>query len=124
MTRKFLNVLAVLNIVTMMFLSGCTAAGVECGLIGIWERSDTVITTGGYSMEIITSYEFTNDDKMIFEVNTVYGKSVSEYTIKSVNNRMIKCNDGSVIEYRNLGFDSVEFGDSGIGTWAEFAKVY
>lgn len=41
MTKKFLSLFAVLSIAAMAILSSCTSAGVECGLIGKWEYSES-----------------------------------------------------------------------------------
>lgn len=115
MTKKFFSILAVLGIAATMFLSSCTAAGVECGLIGKWEGSYTLLgVTAEYTIEI------TNDDKFITEVK-VNGKSTkTEVTIESVSDHVIKTDEGD-IKYQNLTADSVEF--LMIDDWIKFSKV-
>lgn len=139
MTKRILSVLAMLSIAAMMMLSSCTAAGVECGLIGKWEYEEK-ITNSGIECTNTFSYEITSDDKLILTAKFAYkivnaeaasGSGIkdgqthsnkSEKTIESVSNNTIKIKDGSKIEYRNLGCDSVEFkfGDK----WTKLSKVY
>ena len=109
MTKRFLSILAMLSIAAMMFLSSCTAAGVECGLIGKWEYKVGVNSA---------SYEITSDDKIIVRVN---GIKQGEFVIESVSDHTIKTLYGEM-EYQNLTCDSVEFKDSGM--WVEFNRVY
>ncbi|MCH5149393.1 MAG: hypothetical protein J1G30_01890 [Spirochaetales bacterium] len=112
MTKRIFSIFAVLGIAATMFLSGCTAAGVECGLIGKWERD----YSGAKG-----SYEFTSDDKMIVEVN---GVKVKEHTVKLVLDHTIVIDEDGVnkkIEYRNLGCDSVELKFD--GDWLKFTKA-
>ena len=131
MTKRILSVLAMLSIAAMMMLSSCTAAGVECGLIGKWENvknNDGVKCTTTYEITaddkfIITmKYEFSQEykDKMAAEgVNLPTAPIKQEYTIESVSDHKIKVKEvDSELEYSDLGCDTVKFG----GT--EFKKVY
>lgn len=101
MTKKFFSALVVLSIAAMMFLSSCTAAGVECGLIGKWEYKE------GLTVEI------TNDDKCKIDG--------AEFEVESVDDHVIKVKNFGSVEYKNLGCDSVEFKVGGV--WFEFSKV-
>ena len=65
MTKRILSVLAMLSIAAMMMLSSCTAAGVECGLIGKWEYSEKEDLTG---TELKITYEITASDEFISTV--------------------------------------------------------
>ena len=133
MTKRFLTVLAMLSIAAMMMLSSCTAAGVECGLIGKWEYVSSVDEDG---TKYTRTHEITADDKFIstmkYEFSQEYkdkmaaeGVNLStapiknEYTIESVSDHKIKFKeiDGE-LEYSDLGCDTVKFG----GT--EYKKVY
>ena len=137
MTKRILSVLAMLSIAAMMMLSSCTAAGVECGLIGKWEYVSSVDEDG---TKYTTTYEITADDKFIittkYEFSQEYKDKMAaegtklptapreqKYTIESVSDHKIKVKeiDGE-LEYRNLGCDSVEFklGDK----WTKLSKVY
>ena len=113
MTKKILSVLAMMSIAAMMMLSSCTAAGVECGLIGKWEKVDDGVTI---------TVEITADDKLI-QINKYEGvekEEILECTIKSVSNYEITYEyDGVelILEYSDLSFDTVKF--SGV----EFRKV-
>ncbi|MBQ2294524.1 MAG: hypothetical protein II258_04005 [Spirochaetales bacterium] len=116
MTKKILSVLAMMSIAAMMMLSSCTAAGVECGLIGKWEHSEDGFTT---------TVEITADDKIIvtvkYEVAGEKKESKSEGTIKSVSDHVATYEvDGKEykMEYSDLGCDTVKFGD------IEYKKVY
>lgn len=106
MTKKFFSALVVLSIAAMMFLSSCTAAGVECGLIGKWEHKEGFVTI---------TVEITNDDKC--KIDGV------EFEVESVDDHVIKIKNYSLgpVEYKNLGCDSVEFKVG--GAWFEFSKV-
>ena len=113
MTKRILSVLAMLSIAAMMMLSSCTAAGVECGLIGKWEYSEKEDLTGA---ELKITYEITASDKFISTVSmTLSGitkETVSEGKIKAViANRIVYEEDGEEIKigYQNLKSDSVEF---------------
>ena len=119
MTKKILSVLAMMSIAAMMMLSSCTAAGVECGLIGKWEY----VGEGSYYKTI----EITADDQIIF----VYIDSDYQYdnagnqvrvekeverkgTIEEVTGKAIiyKEKDStvkSVLEYSDLNGDIVRF---------------
>ena len=136
MTKIILSVLAMFSIAAMMMLSSCTAAGVECGLIGKWEYSkkdnDGVKYTTTYEITaddkfiITTKYEFSQEykDKMAAEGTKLPTEPIEQkYTIESVSDHKIKVKeiDGE-LEYRNLGCDSVEFklGDK----WTKLSKVY
>ena len=113
MTKIILSVLAMLSIAAMMMLSSCTAAGVECGLIGKWEYSEKEDLTG---TELKITYEITASDEFISTVSmTLLGittETVSEGKIKAVvANRIVYEEDGEEIKigYQNLKSDSVEF---------------
>ena len=113
MTKRILSVLAMLSIAAMMMLSSCTAAGVECGLIGKWEYSEKEDLTG---TELKITYEITASDEFISTVSmTLLGittETVSEGKIKAVvANRIVYEEDGEEIKigYQNLKSDSVEF---------------
>ena len=102
-----------LSIAAMMMLSSCTAAGVECGLIGKWEYSEKDDLTGS---ELKIIYEITSGDEFISTVSmTLLGittETVSEGKIKAVvANRIVYEEDGEEIKigYQNLKSDSVEF---------------
>ena len=109
MTKRILSVLAMISIAAMMMLSSCTAAGVECGLIGKWEYSEN-----GYT----TTVEITTDDKIIVKFA---GETI-------VDGEIIKVDDHEVtykysgfetkMKYSDLGCDTVKFGD------IEYKKVY
>ena len=113
MTKRIWSVLAMLSIAAMMMLSSCTAAGVECGLIGKWEYSEKEDLTG---TELKITYEITASDEFISTVSmTLLGittETVSEGKIKAVvANRIVYEEDGEEIKigYQNLKSDSVEF---------------
>ena len=116
MTKKILSVLAMMSIAAMMMLSSCTAAGVECGLIGKWERSDDGVTV---------TVEITADDKIIsivkYEAAGTKVENKSEGTIKSVSDKEVTYEMNGIefkVEYSDLGCDTVKFdGD-------EYKKVY
>ena len=133
MTKRILSVLAMLSIAAMMMLSSCTAAGVECGLIGKWEYVSSVDEDG---TKYTRTHEITADDKFIstmkYEFSQEYKDKMAaegvnfptapiknEYTIESVSDHKIKFKeiDGE-LEYSDLGYDTVKFG----GT--EYKKVY
>ena len=113
MTKRILSVLAMMSIAAMMMLSSCTAAGVECGLIGKWERSDDGKTV---------TVEITADDKLT--ITAKYdGKTVFEIkgTIKSVSGKEVTYEGDGIedkIKYSDLGCDTVKFDDD------EYKKVY
>lgn len=105
MTKKFLGILAMLSIAAMTVLSSCTAAGVECGLIGKWEAKETQ-----GDITVTQTIEITSDDKCIFEVKYSNGYNhKTEHTIESVDGHTIKLKDGGEIEYSELTCDSVKF---------------
>ena len=113
MTKRILSVLAMLSIAAMMMLSSCTAAGVECGLIGKWEYSEKEDLTG---TELKITYEITASDEFISTVSmTLLGittETVSEGEIKAViANKIVYNENGEEISigYQNLKSDSVEF---------------
>ena len=113
MTKRILSVLAMLSIAAMMMLSSCTAAGVECGLIGKWEYSEKDDLTGS---ELKITYEITASDEFISTVSlTLLGittETVSEGKIKAViANKIVYNENGEEISigYQNLKSDSVEF---------------
>ena len=116
MTKRILSVLAMMSIAAMMMLSSCTAAGVECGLIGKWERSDDGVTV---------TVEITADDKIIviskYEVAGTKVENKSEGTIKSVSDKEVTYEVDGIefkVEYSDLGCDTVKFDDD------EYKKVY
>ena len=132
MTKRILSVLAMLSIAAMMMLSSCTAAGVECGLIGKWEYVSSVDEDG---TKYTRTHEITADDKFIstmkYEFSQEYKDKMAaegvnlptapiknEYTIESVSDHKIKIKNGGELEYSDLGCDTVKFGDT------EFKKVY
>ena len=113
MTKRILSLLAMLSIAAMMMLSSCTAAGVECGLIGKWEYSEKEDLTG---TELKITYEITASDEFISTVSMtllgVTSEVKSEGKIKAVvANRIVYKKDGEEIKigYQNLKSDSVEF---------------
>ena len=135
MTKRILCVLAMMSIAAMRMLSSCTAAGVECGLIGKWEY-----VKNNDGVKCTTTYEITADDKFIMTMKYEFSQEYKDkmaaegtklptapieqkYTIESVSDHKIKVKeiDGE-LEYRNLGCDSVEFkfGDK----WTKLSKVY
>lgn len=126
MTKKFLGILAMLSIATMTVLSSCTAAGVECGLIGKWECEGTRYYNEDYGSRTVTyTLEFTSDDKVIW---TIDNNDEIEFKIKSVNEDTIKCSYNNInakIRYRNLSGKSVEFKCEGIAnsSWWDYTKV-
>ena len=113
MTKKILSVLAMMSIAAMMMLSSCTAAGVECGLIGKWENEKDGVKT---------TVEITADDKLT--VTAKYdGKTMFEIkgTIKSVKDHEVTYEvDGieTKVKSSDLGCDTVKFDD------IEYKKVY
>ena len=120
MTKKILSVLAMMSIAAMMMLSSCTAAGVECGLIGKWEYSKDTYTT---------TVEITADDKLIvISKYEIEGKAVEnkmEGTIKSVKDHKITYEYNGTefeVEYSDLGCDTVKFGSG--ESKVEYKKVY
>ncbi|MBO5288576.1 MAG: hypothetical protein J6B11_04195 [Spirochaetales bacterium] len=113
MTKRILSVLAMMSIAAMMMLSSCTAAGVECGLIGKWEYSEDGVTA---------TVEITADDKLTI-ISKRDGETMSEVkgTIKSVKDHEVTYEVNGIegkMEYSDLGCDTVKFGDD------EFKKVY
>ncbi len=116
MTKRILSVLAMMTIAAMMMLSSCTAAGVECGLIGKWEHSEDGVTA---------TVEITADDKLIvtskFEIAGETRESRVEYTIKSVDGKEVTYEANgyeSKVRYSDLGCDTVKFEGQ------EYKKVY
>ena len=115
MTKRFLTVLAMLSIAAMMMLSSCTAAGVECGLIGKWKMDG-----GEFTVEI------TSDDKAIMSENGIK----LEVEIKSVDGKEITIggdNGEMKVKYKDLSADSVKFAIDevfGKDNYQEFKKVF
>ena len=106
MRKRILSVLAMMSIAAMMMLSSCTAAGVECGLIGVWEMEDNSKVT----------WEITADDKIIVKTD---GKKTAEAEIEEVKDKEIHFKGGvTTIEYSDLGCDTVTFNS------IKFKKVY
>ncbi len=121
MTKKFLSLFAVLSIAAMAILSSCTSAGVECGLIGKWEYSESGLK--------ITA-EFTSDD--LFKVTTeatvfsVTTTNTTESNVKSVKDHTVTTEKSGVeadVEYKDLGCDSVKFKFVG-EDWRTYKKVF
>ena len=108
MTKRILTVLAMVSIAAMMMLSSCTAAGVECGLIGKWEFQLN---------EVTDTWEFTSDDKFTHtRVSTEDGitrTDTSKGTIEDVTGKALilryagETND-SQLEYSELNGDTVK----------------
>lgn len=128
MKRKKLCILVMLSIFAMIFLSSCTTAGIECGLIGKWENTgEMYIFDEKY--EFVFTYEIRSDDKIVVRNKItdsnkeVFADKENTYTVyvNDIENHKIKCYYYE-IEYRNLTCNSVEFK---IGTnWIKFTKVY
>lgn len=115
MTKKFFTILAMLSVASMLVLSSCTAAGVECGLIGKWERKET---TNGIT--VTATVEITSDDKLIVNVSSGSLSEKTEYTIVSVDDHTIKYEHNGIkyeTDYKDLTCDSVKFNDK------EYTKV-
>lgn len=114
MTKKILTVLAMVSIAAMMMLSSCTAAGVECGLIGKWESVQEYYEGEKGTIEI------TADDKIIFtspekdyetgkiKLETTKG-TIEEVTGKAIIYKEDKATEKSVLEYSELSGDTVKF---------------
>ena len=125
MTKKFLSVLAMISIAAMMMLSSCTAAGVECGLIGKWEMEKE--NKDEYSFIV----EITADDKAIL-IDKYENKGTevkSEFNIKSVDGKEItigRDNGEMKVRYKDLGCDSIKFATEkyGLDNYQEFKKVF
>ena len=113
MTKRILSVLAMMSIAAMMMLSSCTAAGVECGLIGTWEYSKDKVTI---------TIEITADDRIIY-TGKYDGKTNVEFesTIKSVEDHEIICDVVEDLKYSDLGCDTVKFKVN--GRYETFKKV-
>ena len=114
MTKRFLSVLAMISIAAMMMLSSCSAAGVECGLIGKWKMDG-----GEFTVEI------TADDKAILEEAGLK----LEMEIKSVDGKemTIGGDKGEIkVRYKDLSADSVKFAIETISldNYQEFKKVF
>ncbi len=117
MTKKFLVILATLSIIALMCLNSCTAAGIECGLIGKWEYS---VTINGDTYKTI--YEFKSSDTLILSTYQQGALNTNiKFTVDSVNGHTIKY-ENNEMEYRNLTCDSVEFGFT--NNWIRYYKVY
>lgn len=120
MTKRILSVLAMMSIAAMMMLSSCTAAGVECGLIGKWEY----VTEGFY----YKSVEITADDQIIsvfndydYQYDSATGNEVrvekevetkgtiEEVTGKAIIYKVKDSTEKSVLEYSDLNGDTVKF---------------
>lgn len=109
MTKRILTVLAMVSIAAMMMLSSCTAAGVECGLIGKWEYSVNMYTE---------TWEFTDDDKFVQIIEEVQDgvmtKEMYRGTIESVSGKSLTIVYSDeptvdyVIEYSDLSGNSVK----------------
>ena len=125
MTKKFLSVLAMISIAAMMMLSSCTAAGVECGLIGKWEMEKE--NKDEYSFIV----EITADDKAIL-IDKYENKGIEakyEFNIKSVDGKEITIggdNGEMKVRYKDLGCDSIKFATEkyGLDNYQEFKKVF
>ena len=118
MTKRILSVLAMMSIAAMMMLSSCTAAGVECGLIGKWEVEDDGVKV---------TIEITSDDKLIMSL----GSGGAQCEITEVDDHEITFEVSAsatskqvfVLEYKNLTCDTVDFSLNGSG-FDTFKKVY
>ena len=118
MTKRILSVLAMMSIAAMMMLSSCTAAGVECGLIGKWEVEDDGVKV---------TIEITSDDKLIMSL----GSGGTQCEITEVDDHEITFEVSAsatskqvfVLEYKNLTCDTVDFSLDGSG-FDTFKKVY
>lgn len=125
MTKRFLTVLAMISIAAMMMLSSCTAAGVECGLIGKWEMEKE--NKDEYSFIV----EITADDKAIL-IDKYENKGTEEkyeFNIKSVDGKEITIggDNGEIkVRYKDLGCDSIKFATErfGLDNYKEFKKVF
>lgn len=116
MTKRILTVLAMVSIAAMMMLSSCTAAGVECGLIGKWES----VNESSYYEGEKNTIEITADDKIIFtspekdyetgkiKLETTKG-TIEEVTGKAIIYKNDKATEKSVLEYSELSGDTVKF---------------
>lgn len=116
MTKRILTVLAMVSIAAMMMLSSCTAAGVECGLIGKWES----VSESSYYEGEKNTIEITADDKIIFtspeedyetgkiKLETTKG-TIEEVTGKAIIYKKDKATEKSVLEYSELSGDTVKF---------------
>lgn len=105
MTKKLFSLLAVLSIAAMACLSSCSPAGVECGLIGKWEYSES-------KMEL--TIEISSDDKVTVTSKVAMFSGTLNYTVKSVSDHTVTIENDetgveSKVEYKNLGCDSVDF---------------
>lgn len=118
MTKKILTLLAMMSIVAMMMLSSCTAAGVECGLIGKWEVEDDGVKV---------TIEITTDDKLIMSL----GSGGTQCEITKVDDHEITFEVSTsatlkqifVLKYKDLTCDTVDFSLNGSG-FDTFKKVY
>jgi hypothetical protein len=111
MRKKILTLLAMMSIATMMMLSSCTAAGVECGLIGKWEQ----LEDDDDSSYVIT-YEITADNKFIITGETITHdedfKQMSrhELEITEIKDNTIIMESGLMsMEYSELNCGTVKF---------------
>ena len=121
MTKRILSVLAMMSIAAMMMLSSCTAAGVECGLIGKWEyvngsddyKRTIEITADDQIISVVNDYDYQYDSATGNEVR-VEKEVETKGTIEEVTGKAIiyKVKDStvkSVLEYSDLNGDTVKF---------------
>lgn len=120
--KRNVRILIMMSIFATLFLSGCTNAGIECGLIGKWENEPypyyyEIFPDYGI-IEIIYTFEIRRDDKIAYRIKVkdsneqIIADREFEFTVKSVSNHCIKYDyDGCdyEIEYQNLICDTVEF---------------
>ena len=114
MTKRILSVLAMMSIAAMMMLSSCTAAGVECGLIGKWYCNEYWVEYG-YTIDV----EITADDKITVIRTSLGGlmegeksEKIVDGTIESVSDKEITYKNNGIeytIKYSDLCCDEVKF---------------
>ena len=119
MTKKILSVLAMMSIAAMMMLSSCTAAGVECGLIGKWEyvtedfyyRTIEITADDEIIMVSIESdYKYDNEGNEVRVEKEVETKgTIEEVTGKAIIFKEKGSTKKSVLEYSELDGDTVKF---------------
>ena len=121
MTKKILSVLAMMSIAAMMMLSSCTAAGVECGLIGKWEyvngEDDNKRTIEITADDKITSvyidsdyqYDSVTGDYVSVEKEVEIKGTIEEVTGKAIIYKEKDSTVKSVLEYSDLNGDTVKF---------------
>ena len=120
MTKKILSVLAMMSIAAMMMLSSCTAAGVECGLIGKWEyvgensyyktieitADDQIISV---YIESDYQYDSATGNEVRVEKEVEIKGTIEEVTGKAIIYKVKDSTEKSVLEYSDLNGDTVKF---------------